>query len=791
MNKFNREELVQTLFEESGDALFLFDPASEQVVDVNPAVQRLTGFTRQELLRMAVAYLFRSEIQGRLHSLRNAFRKTGAFHSQEGFLLRTKEDGVWIPLNLSVTRLHVRPAPLGLITARDIREQRKAHDRLAKMEAELRRVLASVSDCVWSQEIDPSGRIRSSYASPVVTRLTGRPPEFYDQGPEAWLTNVHHEDRPRLRDGLQLLQEREVSASEYEYRVVWPDQSVRWLRNSIKATRDADGKVRLDGVATDITERKRGEEAVLASEARYRSLTENLEQCVFLKDEASRFVAANRRFCEVLGRTEAEVLGKTDQDFYPSELATKYQADDRRILAEGKVVELEEQNLMNGQMRTVRVVKTPVKDAHGRHTGVLCIFWDVTEQRTLEAQLQQAQKMEAVGQLAGGVAHDFNNLLTIILGNVALLRSEDRITVNPLTQTECKLDRTQLLNDTEKAAVQAAALTSKLLGFSRRTALHLEQANLTQCAEEAISLLRRTIDPRITLKLRGAPDLWRVRADRAQINQVLMNLCLNARDAMPEGGRLLLETANVVLDAEYTRLHMEAQQGEFVRLRVEDTGHGIPPEVRQRIFEPFFTTKAPGKGTGLGLAMVFGIVKQHGGWINCYSEVGAGTRFDIYLPRSPVVQEVQPSGPVAAENGSANPSPSRGRETILLADDEPLIRQLGRTILESYGYQVRDAEDGRQAVDMYREAPDAIDLVILDLTMPRLSGRDAFRQLVQLNPDVRILFASGYSAEHISETESERVLGFVGKPYHPRQLVQSVRAALDWQPCGEVGRSPL
>jgi PAS domain S-box-containing protein len=778
MSKFNREELVQTLFEESGDALFLFDPDSEQILDVNPMVLRLSGFTRQELLHMSVTYLFRSEAPGRLKYLQLAFRKTGVFHSQEGFLLRAKRDGVWIPLNLTITRLHVRPKTLGLIMARDIREQRATHSQLKKTEAELRRVLASVPDYLWSQEFDPAGRVRSSYVSPVAEKLTGRPPEFFTDKPDSWLSIVHAQDRPELEEALRQLREGETSSGEYEYRVTLPDGSLRWLRNSMRASREADGEgVRLDGVVTDISERKRVEEALLDGEARYRSLTENLEQCIFLKDSALRFVAANRRFCEGLGLAESELLGKTDLDLYPPELAQKYQADDRRVLTEGKRLELEEQNLLHGKLRTVRVIKTPVKDAHGRPVRVLGIFWDVTEQRSLEAQLLQSQKMEAVGQLAGGVAHDFNNLLTVILGNVALLREgSDALGLRN------GIDRPALLEATEKAAFQAASLTSKLLGFSRRTSLHLAPTNLNACVEEAITLLRRVIDPRITIECRAAADLGTVRADPGQINQIVMNLCINARDAMPEGGRLMLETSNITLDEEFARLHLEARPGEFVRLRVADTGYGMPPQVRQRIFEPFFTTKEPGKGTGLGLAMVFGIVKQHEGWIDCYSEVGQGTRFDLYLPRT-VAFQTRPSGlRRALGNGSATESSRPGGETILLADDEPLIRNLGRTILERYGYRVLLAADGLEAVNLYRQQQESIALVILDLTMPRLSGRDAFRQLVQLDPEVRILFASGYSAEHVADTDGEHLLGFVGKPYHPRDLVQSVRTALEGDP---------
>ena len=1005
-------ELSVTLFEEAGDALFLFDPDSEDICDVNPMAQRLSGFSRAELLRLQITYMFRSEIQGGLQRLRHAYKKTGVFHSQEGFLLRHQQEEIWIPVNLTVTRLHAEPKTLGLVTARDVREQRAVYSQLQRVDAELRRVLSSVSDFVWSAEVDCSGRMTYRYYSPVVEQVTGRPPEYFLASPERWLGVIHAPDRPVLHKAILRIKGGHSTCEEAEYRILRPDGAVRWIRDSIRASRNGnESGLRLDGVVTDITknrvaqarlreseerfrqlvenstdlicegdsevrftylspnyqdvlgyepgellgrkifdlvhpddfpavladlsqpnatatvyrfrhkdgqwrwfesigksyqrasgeirvvifsrditnrklaeeelarerdllhilmesvphliyfkdqqsrytrinhaqvanlgvdhaqeavgrtdfdfypaelaqefhadecrilqtgvalvdkmerqtgvdaterwlsstkvpiidkegringivgisrdvtERKRAEEAVRASEAKYRTLIENLEQNIFLKDEQLRFVAVNRMFCRQVGLSEPEIIGKTDFDFYPAHLAEKYRADDRLVLVEGKRLEQEEQNFSDGVLRTVRVIKTPVKDDQGKIAGVLGIFWDVTEQRALEAQLRQAQKMEAVGQLAGGVAHDFNNLLTVILGNVSLVQAT-------LGAHDAN---SQLLGLTEKAALRAAELTSKLLGFSRQTTLRLESTDLTAALEETVALLRRTIDPRINLVINIAPEPWRVQADLGQINQVLMNLCLNARDAMPDGGRLTLEMTNVTLNPEAARLHLDARPGDFVRVRVRDTGEGIPADILSRIFEPFFTTKGPGKGTGLGLAMVFGIIKQHQGWIECSSQMGEGTCFDIYLPRYSGAAEGSPATALPA-------APRPGSETVLLVDDEAMIRNLGRMILQRYGYQVLLAEDGVDALNVYRSKHDEINLVVLDLTMPRLSGRDVLQKLVEIDPNVRVLLASGYSAEHIIELESDRILGFVGKPYRPDDLARQVRSALD------------
>jgi CheY-like chemotaxis protein len=328
-----------------------------------------------------------------------------------------------------------------------------------------------------------------------------------------------------------------------------------------------------------------------------------------------------------------------------------------------------------------------------------------------------------------------------------------------------------MLEVAEKAALRAAELTRQLLGFSRRTMLRTEPIGLNLAIEDTVRILQRTIDPRINVAIRPAPDLWTVRADPSQVNQVLMNLCLNARDAMPHGGQLILETENIVLSEHEARLRMSARAGEFVRLRVQDTGIGMTAETQAHIFEPFFTTKEPGKGTGLGLAMVFGIVQQHQGWIDCSSEIRHGACFDIYLPRYDHEVRVLPM--------PSSTVPVRGRERLLIVDDEAMIRNLTRDILQNFGYQVMLAEDGQQALEIYSGHSDGIDLVLLDLTMPRMSGRDALKKMILVNPKVRALLSSGYSAEPSLLSEYPQVLGFVNKPYRPEDLARAVRAALD------------
>jgi CheY-like chemotaxis protein len=381
--------------------------------------------------------------------------------------------------------------------------------------------------------------------------------------------------------------------------------------------------------------------------------------------------------------------------------------------------------------------------------------------------------MEAIGQLAGGVAHDFNNLLTAILGNLSLIQAS----LAPGHPAR------GLAGTAERAAWRAANLTGKLLSFSRRHVLRPEALSLNDALEEVAGLLGRTIDPRIALRTRPAEGLWLVHADPNQINHALMNLCLNARDALAplleagaaSGGGpspvLLLETANVALTEGEARRRLGARAGEFVRLRVSDNGAGIAPEVLPRIYEPFFTTKGPDRGTGLGLALVHGVVQQHQGWIECGSAVGRGTTFDLYLPRHAAAAPEAPAPP--------RPPPAPGRETVLLADDEGALRNLARAILQRMGYQVLLAADGREAIEVYQRERRRIGAVVLDVTMPRLSGRDALKELRRLDPGLRVLFVSGYPLEHLTEAERQQIDGFVAKPYQPEDLAAAVRAALD------------
>ncbi|MBU1909304.1 MAG: response regulator, partial [Verrucomicrobia bacterium] len=385
-----------------------------------------------------------------------------------------------------------------------------------------------------------------------------------------------------------------------------------------------------------------------------------------------------------------------------------------------------------------------------------------TRQRELEDELRQAQKMEAIGRLAGGIAHDFNNLLTGILGN--------------LSMADMELSRTasvrQYLEPARQAARRAAEMINQLLGFSRRSSLRLQSCSVNRIVRELHELLRHSIHPQIEFRMELQTDVWEVAADATQIHQILMNLCMNSVDAMPQGGRLTLRTRNVRIEPSEARQWLDAREGAFVKITIEDSGHGMTPEAQRHLFEPFFTTKAPGKGTGLGLAMSYGIVKQHGGWITCYSEVNHGTTFCLYLPRQP-----QPVG--AAPLSAAEPVVKGGRERILVVDDEASIREIVQAILHRWGYTVEEAPDGATALRRIEESPP--DLVLLDLTMPEISGIETLRRIRALAPRMPVIISSGYALDPASSELKPEIApqAFVQKPYEAHALARTVREVLD------------
>jgi two-component system cell cycle sensor histidine kinase/response regulator CckA len=529
---------------------------------------------------------------------------------------------------------------------------------------------------------------------------------------------------------------------------------------------DADFLQAVANVLAAATERIGAEEALLQSETRYRELVENATYGIYRSTMTGRFLEVNPALVQMLGyASKAELISK----YLPTEIY-RDAADRDRLMEQcrrlGRMDGAEVQwKRKDGGLITVRLSGRTVFDKHAELEVIEVIVEDVTERRALEKHLRQIQKFEAIGQLAGGIAHDFNNVMGAIMGWAEL------------GQEQAPAD-SSLRGYFEKIRAQterATGLTRQLLAFARRQLLEPRNLNLNHLIAELLTFLEKVIRKDIEVKTVVAPDLEAVRADPSQIEQVLMNLCLNARDAMPSGGRLVIETQNVELGEDYYRLHSYARPGHYVQLSVSDNGVGMDAATLEHIFDPFFTTKEVGKGTGLGLSTVYGVVKQHGGFLHVYSEPGNGTIFRVYLPAAGAApgeaepKERQPEEPVRG-----------GTETILIAEDHDGVREMARMTLESFGYRLVLAADGDEALEQFLARPDAIALVVLDVVMPRLTGPDAYLRMCDVKPGLPVIFTSGYSAEmHSLSAVLEQGVATLQKPYSPSLLGRKVREVLD------------
>ena len=515
--------------------------------------------------------------------------------------------------------------------------------------------------------------------------------------------------------------------------------------------------------------REEGNRAGLAlrqSEERYRELVENAIYGIYRETAHGRFLQVNPALVRMLGYESSRDLMEL------SALAAYRNPEDRAdlLLEEyhrtGRVVGIEvEWKRKDGMPLLVRLSGRGVPNKAGDLQELEIIVEDVTERRALEKQLHQVRKFEAIGQLAGGIAHDFNNVIGAIMG-WAELGSEQAPPDSRLSEYFKKI-RTQ--------AARAAGLTRQLLAFARRQILEPQNIQLNTVVTDVLSLLEKVIGNDVEIRTSLAPELAAVRADSSQVEQVLMNLCLNARDAMPSGGCLTIETRNTNLDDEACRRTPGLSPGRHAELIVSDNGIGMDAKTREHIFEPFFTTKEPGKGTGLGLATVFGIVRQHGGFVSVESEPNKGTQFRIYLPA------VKSPADLAEPRSKLEETSFRGgKETLLVADDHEGIREMVRSALEGCGYRVLFAVNGEEAIHIFEEHVSEIRLVVLDMVMPRVGGLEAARRMRQIRPELPVIFTTGYSADHEALTRVIETGGaVVEKPFDPKKLARRVRELLD------------
>ena len=586
----------------------------------------------------------------------------------------------------------------------------------------------------------------------------------YESSAELLTVNVQEmyqeaADRPKLIDRLKeqkILTQQEVCFRRKDGSPVWI------LTNMNLVESDEPGEFTIVGTTFDVTERKKSREELRLSRQRFAAFMRHLPGVAFMKNRDGRYVFYNEAAQGLFHLDPVDFLGKTDHEVWPGEYADRLVANDEEVLRTKSLVEAVEAVPHKQGVHHWLIYKFPIVDENDEVQFIGGMGIDITERRQLEDQLRQSQKMEAVGRLAGGVAHDFNNLLTVISGYGDMIM-RGLPPDDPLHGC---------IEEVLKASSRATSLTNQLLAFSRRQVIQPKTLDLNILVANMDRMLRRVIGEHIELETVLTPGLGSVKADAGQLEQVIMNLAVNARDAMPEGGRLFIRTGNVDVPHS-SRLHADVRPGCYVRLTVADTGKGMDAEIMVHLFEPFYTSKATGKGTGLGLSTVYGIVKQSGGEIVVESEPGSGATFHIYLPR--IAGVLDTSHPTRMQ-----PVVRAGTETILLVEDEPGVRQLVREMLHRLGYTTLEAGGGAEALRIFEQHRGGIDLLLTDVIMPQMSGRDLAARLRLLQPTLKILYMSGYTDDMLAHHGVlEPNVYLLPKPFAPDELGAKLREVLD------------
>ncbi|MEW6367596.1 MAG: PAS domain S-box protein [Acidobacteriota bacterium] len=636
-------------------------------------------------------------------------------------------------------------------------EMQRAEAALRQSEERYRKMFENTVEGMFQST--PDGRCLQ--VNPAFARMFG-----FDS-PEQMMASVtgmeqlyaNAEDRIRIMEQI----ERAGHVREVEIEGMRRDGQRIWISMNAIAVKDETGRIAYyEGTTADITQRKRSERVLRLQAAALASAANG----IVITDRDGTIEWVNDAFTTMTRYSSREVLGQNPRILKSGEHPVEFYRELWNTILSGFVWRGEVVNRRkDGTQYAEEMTITPVRagGGSGAITHFVAVKEDITHRKRLEDQLRQAQKMESIGRLAGGVAHDFNNILTVILANTGLL--EDQIDAGG--------DSATLLRQITLAAERAAGLTRQLLTFSRKHPLRMQRLNLNDTIRGLTKMLHRIIGEDVAMDCTYADDLPAIRADIGMIEQVLMNLAVNARDAMPRGGQLRMVTDLVTVDAEHVRREPAARPGQFVRLTVADTGGGIAPEILPFVFEPFFTTKDVGKGTGLGLATAYSVVLQHQGWIELESAVGKGTAFRIYLPAFEQAAE-------EAKTAAAESAPGGGPEVILVVEDEDMVRRLTCTSLRRLGYEVLEACDAADATRVWEECQERIELLLTDMVMPGgVTGRELAERLQQAKPGLRVLFTSGYSPGASYGIDLEPGVNFLPKPFDRNRLARIVRDCLD------------
>jgi PAS domain S-box-containing protein len=747
-----KQQLLQSILDALPAVVFVKDPDGQFTL-VNTAWERFTGVPRDQAVGKTAHDLFPSDVADRIRrDDREAFAADARTEVEETV------PGAQGPQVQLTSRFPLRGETgeiAGLVgLAVDITERTLAGAALQRANDFAESVIQTAN--VIFLQLDAAGIVRN--LNPAAEEITGYTRDEVVGTP--WFDRLVPRDRyPHVWAEFERLMKEGVTEGSYENPILTKQGVERQIMWRNKTLTEGGQIVGIISFGMDVTDRRRAEE----QQAQLSRVVEQAAESIVITDPAGTMIYVNPAFESISGYSRAEAIGQNPRMLKSGHQDTAFYQRMWDTLSRGEVWKGRMVNRRkDGALFQEDATIGPVRDGSGRLVNYVAVKRDVTNEMRLERQLMQAQKMEAVGRLAGGVAHDFNNLLGVITGYGEITRGKLRDD-DPLKP---KVD--QIL----KAAERAAGLTRQLLAFSRQQVLQPKIIDLNGLVSNLEKMLRRLIGEDIQLGTSLDPGLGTVKADPGQIEQVLMNLSVNARDAMPEGGSLTIETRNAELDATYAARRPPTRAGRYVMLSVSDSGMGMDAETQSHLFEPFFTTKETGKGTGLGLSTVYGIVKQSEGYIWCYSEVGVGTTFKVYLPR---VDEQ-----AAASQKPALPPLAPGTETVLLIEDDRLLRELLDETLESGGYTVLVADDGDQALRISEEYAGAIQLVVTDVIMPGLTGRQAAEKIKVARSEVEILFISGYTNEAIAKHGVlEPGAKFLSKPFTPADLLRKVRDVLE------------
>jgi PAS domain S-box-containing protein len=759
------EAKFRSIFENAAEGIFQATPEGRFII-ANPALARMLGYgTPQELMDKVTDIKRQLFVQpGQRSEIRKLSDRSGVAKGFEVQAYRKDGSKIWLMGNQRAV-----PDSQGHVlyyegNFEDITERKRAEDALRESQRAIATLMSNLPGMAYRCANDRDRTME--FVSEGAYDLTGYYPDHLIANHKvAYAQVIHAGDREAVWNEMQTALQ---AGRPYQvnYRIQTLQGEVKSVWEQGRGAYSAGGRFVLEGFVIDVSERVRAQEKLRQSEERFRQLAENIRGVFWMTDpEMKELLYVNRAYEEIWGRTRQSLFKDplsrfeaVDEHDRPHVLAAIRKAAEGRYDEEYCVLR------HDGSVRWIWDRAFPILDDKGQVSRLAGIAEDVTERKRLAEELRHAQKMEAVGRLAGGIAHDFNNLLTVIVGYCQVLLA------NLGQQDQWR----PCVDEMKKAADRAATLTQQLLAFSRKQVLMPVVLDLNVLVGNMRDMIQRLIGEDVQLGTNFDPSLGRIEADPGQLQQIIMNLIVNARDAMPKGGKLTIATANLDLTEAELRSDPDVRPGPYAMVSVSDTGVGMDAETRAHLFEPFFTTKEVGKGTGLGLATVHGIVKQSRGHIEVQSEPGKGTTFRIYLPRVPTSVE--------KSNGEAPqglPS-ARGQETLLLVEDEELVRRLTRTILLRSGYTVLEARNGREALQIAEQQPGAIHLLVTDVVMPEMNGHELYQRLSRVRPDLRVLFMSGYTDSALLRNGVlEGGFTLVLKPFAPDAFLGHVREVLD------------